>query len=229
MNSVNLIKYFIILITFFALSHSQMQAQQRFSIGVIPEFNLDYKLSERVFVKHGFELQEIFYNKEDNFNLQFNKIDVQNILGFITSEKSSVGVGYLFRIKEGNRYYHRMTQQFSFKKAIAGLPISHRLRTDQTFSDEKPTFRFRYRVKTVFKFKEEALSTGDKYLVTSLETLYIRESQSDDIENRVYLGLGFLINSKSDFEIGLDWRTDDYLVSGFRNRLWFTASYSYHL
>lgn len=229
MNSVNLIKYFIILITFFALSHSQMQAQQRFSIGVIPEFNLDYKLSERVFVKHGVELQEIFYNKEDDFDLQFNKIDVQNILGYKTSEKTSIGVGYLLRIEDDNRYYHRMTQQFSFKKAIAGLPISHRLRTDQTFSDEKPTFRFRYRVKTVFKFKEEALSTGDKYLVTSLETLYIRESQSDDIENRVYLGLGFLINSKSDFEIGLDWRTDDYLVSGFRNRLWFTASYSYHL
>lgn len=229
MNQINLFKYFILLTTFFVLGHFQMQAQQRFSLGVYPKFNLEYELSEKFFVKHSFKLQENLYDKEEDFNVGFNKLDIQNILGFNTSEKSSVGVGYLFRIKDGHRYYHRTTQQFSFKKAIAGLGLSHRLRADQTFSEEKPKFRFRYRVKKVFKFKEEALTAGDKYLSTSLEILYIKESQSDDIENRAYLGLGFLINSKSDFEIGLDWRTDDYLVSGFRNRLWLTASYSYQL
>lgn len=65
--------------------------------------------------------------------------------------------------------------------------------------------------------------------MTSIETLYMIQSQADDFENRVNLALGFYLNAVNQLEIGFDWRTDDYLVSGFRNRLWLKASYSYHL
>lgn len=204
-------------------------AQQRFSSGIMPEFKLDYNISERFSIHHGLSHQQQFYNKADDFKSRMVQTEFQNILAYQLSETTKIGGGYLLKIKNHDRYYHRITQQITFKEPIAGLALSHRVRTDQTFSDQNPLFRFRYRAKAKFKFKDEALSPGDHYIMTSIETLYMIQSQADDFENRVNLALGFYLNAVNQLEIGFDWRTDDYLVSGFRNRLWLKASYSYHL
>lgn len=204
-------------------------AQQRFSSGIMPELKLDYNISERFSMHHSLNHQQQLYSKEDDFESRMAQTEFQNILAYQLSETTKIGGGYLLKIKSHGRYYHRITQQITFKEPIAGLALSHRVRTAQTFSDQNPLFRFRYRVKAKFKFKDEALSPGDHYIMTSIETLYMIQSQADDFENRVNLALGFYLNAVNQLEIGFDWRTDDYLVSGFRNRLWLKASYSYHL
>lgn len=208
----------------------QLNAQNRFSFGAMPNLSIDYDVSDKLSVEHSSELVQRIYNKDDDFRLNFTRIEVQNIIEYKSSEISKIGLGYLFRVSDGHKYYHRTTQQYSFKKSILGSSFSHRLRTDQTFSkDSRPLFRFRYRLKKVFKFKQEELSAGDKYLSSSLEGLYLTDSETDDIETRLYLALGFYFNKKNDLEIGFDLRSDNYLENKFRNRLWFTASYSYHL
>ncbi|MGO2103569.1 MAG: DUF2490 domain-containing protein [Psychroflexus halocasei] len=208
----------------------QLNAQDRFSFGAMPNLSIDYNISDKFSVDHSSELVQNIYNKNDDFIFNFSRIEFQNIIEYKSSEISKIGLGYLFRIADGHKYYHRSIQQYSFKKPVLGYSLSHRLRADQTFSaDTRPLFRFRYRLKKVFKFKEEELSPGDLYMASSLEGLYKLDSETDDIETRVYLALGFFFNEKNDLEIGFELRSDDYLESGFRNRLWLTVSYAYHL
>lgn len=222
-------KQAFIALVIFVLATNLTNAQQRFSSGIMPELKLDYKISERFSMHHSLNHQQQFYSKEDDFKSRMAQTEFQNILAYKLSETTKIGGGYLLKIKSHDRYYHRATQQISFKQPIAGLALSHRVSTDQTFSDQNPLFRFRYRAMAKFKFKDKALSPGDQYIMTSIETLYMIQSHNDDFENRVNLALGFYFNAVNQLEIGFDWRTDDYLVSGFRNRLWLKASYSYHL
>lgn len=218
-----------IALAFFLSATSLTNAQQRFSSGIMPEIKIDYNISEHFSMHHSLNHQQQLYSKEDDFKSQMAQAEFQNILAYKLSETTKIGGGYLLKIKNQDRYYHRITQQITFKEPIAGLALGHRVRTDQTFSNQNPLFRFRYRAKAKFKFKDEALSPGDHYIMTSIETLYMIQSHADDFENRVNLALGFYFNAVNQLEIGFDWRTDDYLVSGFRNRLWLKASYSYHL
>jgi hypothetical protein len=52
------------------------------------------------------------------------------------------------------------------------------------------------------------------------------QSSEDDLENRFTAALGFYFDDKNKFEVGLDYRTDDYLVEDrFRHRLWFKFGY----
>jgi hypothetical protein len=69
---------------------------------------------------------------------------------------------------------------------------------------------------------------GEMYLVISEEPIFSSQAGEFEIENRIALALGKLINQKEKFEWAVDYRTDGFVQEGFRTRLWAKISYFYN-
>lgn len=219
-------QFIFILATCFTLNS---YAQTRSMGGFFPEASLSYKISENYSVTHKVESQHGLYDDQkwdDKFEYNHSLTDLQSFIGKRLSPFVKVDIGYQYRIEEGENT-HRPIQQVSILQRSSMFRIGHRIRTDQTFfKNEKFLFRARYRLKSQIPLNGVSLDPGENYLAFSNEIIYMTQDGDDDIENRLAGALGFYIDDKNKFEIGLDYRTDDYLVDNrFRNRLWFKVGY----
>lgn len=202
-------------------------AQNRFKTGLMPEFSVGYSISEFFSIQHKIEYQQAAFDRnEDKLYFDIEQADIQHFLEYQLSPTIDLAAGYQSRFDADGFNHHRSIQQISWVSQLIGLRVGYRFRTDQTFStEESPEFRFRIRAKSQFPLNGLKVDDGEQYLVISNELIYSVQSTIDDLENRLNVGVGHLFNDKNKFELGLDWRTDDYLEPGFRNRLWLKASY----
>lgn len=201
----------------------------RFIFGFFPEASLKYKISEKYSVTHKVESQHgLFDSNRLNEELEYEHslTDLQSFLGRRLSPLVKVDIGYQYRLQNGENT-HRPIQQISILQREAYFRIGHRVRIDQTFFKEEPLlFRARYRLKGQIPLQGQELDPGENYLAVSNELIYMIQGNEDDLENRLAMAYGFYFNDKNKFEIGLDYRTDDYLVKDkFRHRLWFKFGY----
>lgn len=214
----------------FVLLSLPMQAQSdRFIFGVFPEASLKYNISEKYSITHKVESQHgLFDSNRLNEELEYEHtlIDLQSFIGRRLSPFVKVDIGYQYRIEEGENT-HRPIQQVSILQRESFFRIGHRIRIDQTFFKEEPLlFRARYRLKGQIPLQGQELDLGENYLAISNELIYMIQSSEDDLENRLAAAYGFYFDDKNKFEVGLDYRTDDYLVADrFRHRLWFKFGY----
>lgn len=222
-------KYVLVLIC--GLISFEMSSQREFSGGLMPELSLGYSLNNKVSVLHKLEYQQAMFEESSSglfFELQ--QADLQHFIAYEISPILDIAGGYQTRFDANGINHHRSIQQISWVSRLIGLRIGYRFRTDQTFSNEEsPEYRFRVRMKSQFPLQGLELDQGEQYLVVSNEIIYSTQSIIDDLENRLNLGIGHYFNDNNKLEVGLDWRTDDYLEEGFRHRLWLKASYYLNL
>jgi hypothetical protein len=217
---------FSIGLLFFSSSYAQ---ENRTTFGLFPEASLSYKLSKNYSITHKFESQHGLYDTENlNEELEYEHTltDLQTFVGRRISPFVKVDIGYQYRIEDGENT-NRTIQQVSILQRESNFRIGHRVRVDQTFfKNASFLFRARYRIKGQIPLQGESLDNGENYLTISNELIYMIQSGEDDLENRLTTALGFYIDDKNKFEIGLDYRTDDYLVENrFRHRLWLKFGY----
>ena len=82
-------------------------------------------------------------------------------------------------------------------------------------------FRLRYRYSVQIPLQVTQLNPEERYLTLSNEVIYMTQDVEDDIENRLVASLGLFVDDNTKYEVGLDYRTDDYLIPDrFRSRLW---------
>jgi hypothetical protein len=222
-------KSFIITIALFSISLSVSAQSDRFIFGFFPEASLSYKISEKYAVTHKIESQHGMFDSNrlnEELKYEHSLTDLQSFIGRRLSPFVKVDLGYQYRLEEGENT-HRSIQQVSILQRESYYRIGHRIRTDQTFfKDEAFLFRMRYRIKGQVPLQGQELDPGENYLTVSNEVIYMTQSGEDDIENRLTTALGFYIDDKNKFEMGFDYRTDDYLVENkFRHRLWLKFGY----
>lgn len=225
------IKVSILCIVYFVFIIRDVQAQNNLvSAGIFPEMSLSYKLNKLYSVTHKVESQHGLFDNQSKLNeeLRYAHVltDLQTFVGRRINPYIKVDVGYQYRIEEGENT-HRPIQQISILQRASKYRLSHRIRTDQTFFKEAAMlFRARYLIKGQIPLQGIELDPGEQYLIVSNELIYMNQSGSDDLENRFVVSLGFYYNDKNKLEIGLDYRTDDYLVADrFRHRLWLKFGY----
>lgn len=220
----------LIIIYFLFFKPSLVAQNNRFSTGFFPEASLSYKLNKVYSVTHKVESQHGIFDKQSKLNesLEYNHVltDLQTFIGRRISPSIKVDLGYQYRIEKGENT-HRPIQQISILQRASRFRIGHRIRTDQTFVKEAEIlWRARYQIKGQIPLQGVKLDPGEQYLIFSNELIYMYQSGEDDLENRLTAALGFYFNDKNKFEIGIDYRTDDYLVKDrFRNRLWLKMGY----
>lgn len=220
-------KYFFIFGYFLAFLFSEAtfaQSRHLFTSGLFPEAQLSYNINKDYYVTHKVESQHGMFDAQRlNQELAYSHTltDLQTFIGKKINPFVKVDLGYQYRIEEGENT-HRSIQQVAILQRSNFFRIGHRVRADQTYFDEETLLlRIRYRYAVQVPLQGRELDPGEKYLTLSNEVIYMNQDSEDDIENRFVAALGFFVSDKTKYEVGLDYRTDDYLVEDrFRSRLW---------
>ncbi len=194
----------------FAILAISTHAQDNYQLGAIPSFNLTknfyrlYKLNVKSEFRQVF--QEGALTDRNTFEYHYLHSDLALVVIRKLGTESSIGGGYLIRIKEGGNS-HRLIQQYIVTKRYSIVKLSHRFRTDQTFNADDPTsFRFRYRLASAIPLIGLRADPGELYLKINNEYLLEFEDQYANPEIRAIGLLGFKINNFRKVEIGLDYR-----------------------
>ncbi|AFL85129.1 Protein of unknown function (DUF2490) [Belliella baltica DSM 15883] len=218
--------YILSVFIFACLFSSAAFGQNRhlFTSGLFPEAQLSYKLNKDYYVTHKVESQHGMFDAQRlNRELEYahTLTDLQTFIGMRINPFVKVDIGYQYRIEKGENT-HRTIQQVAILQRSNFFRIGHRIRADQTFFDtEDLLLRIRYRYALQMPLQGRELDPGEQYLTLSNEVIYMNQDSEDDIENRFVASLGFFVSDKTKYEVGLDYRTDDYLVENrFRSRLW---------
>ncbi|MCA1762162.1 MAG: DUF2490 domain-containing protein [Cryomorphaceae bacterium] len=204
-------------------------AQTRTYSGFFPEAQLTYsptkklKLVAKVESQHGLISQE---NGENAWEYYLDRTDFQGFAGTSINPFTSVAVGYQYRWDGDGENSHRSIQQIGFVQPKIGLRIGHRIRTDQTFlPTASPEFRVRYRIAFDIPLEGQKVDDGEYYFVASNEAIFGTQSGELKIENRLVGSLGYYFGKKQKLEAGIDYRTDDFLDGGLRQRIWLKAGW----
>lgn len=215
---------FVLFLVFFVSETTLAQRSHLFTSGFFPEAQLSYNINEDYYVTHKVESQHgMFDSQRLNRELEYKHTltDLQSFVGKKINPFVKIDIGYQYRVEKGENT-HRSIQQVAILQRTNFFRVGHRIRTDQTYFDEESILlRIRYRYSVQVPLQGRDLDPGERYMTLSNEVIYMNQDSEDDIENRLVASLGFYVDDKTKYELGLDYRTDDYLVEDrFRSRLW---------
>lgn len=215
----------ISIITLFCLMTLTLasMAQSSQQLGLMPSLNINKKLPADRALNFKAESRQSLYNKQ--FNYKYLLTDLSLIAAQKISINTTLSAGYLIRISD-DKPKHRTIQQLSIVKRYPSFRISHRLATDQTYSNaQAPEFRFRYRIASDIPLQGQSLDPGEFFLKVNNEYLNSFQQNQYDLEIRLAAFLGFQINPDYTLELGLENRTDSFIENNTRHRLWISLNF----
>jgi hypothetical protein len=198
--------------------------------GFFPEAQLTYKVGTQLKLigkiesQHGAVNHNL--NREANWAYYYDRTDFQVFADVKLEPLMAFAAGYQYRWNGDGRNNHRAIQQVSLVQLRNKLRIGHRLRTDQTFDPvDSPEFRVRYRLLFEIPLEGSRIDPGEFYLIASDEAIFGTQGGEFKIENRLVCSLGHYFSKKQKLEGGIDYRSDDFLNGGLRQRFWFKVGW----
>ena len=197
-------KYKFILICFFIISTINCSAQKS-EIGNWFIYFGNQALSKKINWNN-----EIQY-RNYNFAGDLQQLLLRTGIGYnLTEENNNILIGYGYIISE--RYVkntdlkveskeHRIYQQFITKQNLGRFFIQHRYRLEERFIEEDTQYRFRYFLSLNIPINKKTLIGNTVYLSAYNEIFINGQSPVFD-RNRVYGGLGYIINKNFKIELG---------------------------
>ncbi|MDF9798289.1 hypothetical protein OKW21_003552 [Catalinimonas alkaloidigena] len=124
-----------------------------------------------------------------------------------------LGGGYKYRMiapfnDEFSGYEHRLMQQYAFVSFVGARRLAHRFRAEQRIRDAGTSSRFRYRLSYDFPTNGQQLDPGETYLIFSEEVLWELNAYENELDNRLYLGIGWYFTDKRKLEAGVQYRLE---------------------
>lgn len=187
-------------------------SQENFTAYWQPSIAINYDVTGTY--SHNFSIQNrnYIYNNE-NVNLEVRQIDVVHFSNFKLQDNQSLAFGILYRLREnfdGGANELRLTQQYNLQYKPRVIRYGHRLRTEQRITTLKTVHRFRYRFSLDFPMQGEKLDIGESYFVGNLENLLSVTSAKPQYDARFTLNFGWKLSEKTKFQIGSEYRLEDY-------------------
>ncbi len=204
-------------------------AQSEYQIGTLPSVNINKKWKKDWSLNAKVETRQIYqtgiFSKSVNREFHYELTD----LTFVGSKKlgfySRVGVGYLFRVREGE-IVHRISQQYNFTKQYHSVRLSHRVLTDQTFfENEAPDFRLRYRISAQVPLNGKTLDVHEYYFKGNHEYVNNLQESTYNLEIRLIPMIGYVINPENKVEIGVDYRFNSIVSEDRNHRFWLALNW----
>lgn len=220
-------RIFVIAVFILILSESFGQQKPRLFTGFFPEISLTKKLNQTQKLNFKVENQHVWFDNRQPEIFQFSHYRTDIMVFFDQSIRpgKSLGFGLFHRFQDGSDA-NRLVQQYVYLQRFRSYRLNHRFRTDQTFTKgEALELRFRYRLSSEIALQGEEVDVGEFYLNSSAESIFSLQDSDFEIENRIALALGKLLDPGEKIEWGIDYRTDGYVQNGFRTRLWAKISY----
>ncbi len=207
--------------------------QDSYRIGTLPSVNLNKTLSDEWKVNANWQSRQVY--KTGTFQESSeSKFDyVLNDFTFLGSKNvglnNSFAAGFLIRV-EGDQIIYRTIQQFAVVKRYSSFRLAHRLSTDQTFEEnEKTEFRFRYRLTGEIPLNGQSVDQGEFYLKVNHEYLNSLQGDEYDMEIRLIPFIGYSLNAKNKFELGLDYRINSFIDNESSSSFWLAINWYYKL
>tara|TARA_R110002012_G_scaffold139590_5_gene296987 strand:- start:261 stop:929 length:669 start_codon:yes stop_codon:yes gene_type:complete len=211
----------------FFLMSTVLLAQKRLQYGTLPTLTLskdlknDWKLTSKI------ENRTLFYQKnfsETNSKLDYTHTDFALLGSKKVGLSNQVSAG--FQIRLGEDIEKRSIQQFNVVTDYYKFQLAHRLAADQTFVPNQPvTYRFRYRLTYNKPLSGNEINANELYFKSSVESLFIFEKDSEDLEIRFVPSLGYNFKSSNKLELGIDNRLDGTLLDTNRYRCFLVINY----
>ncbi|MEX0844038.1 MAG: DUF2490 domain-containing protein [Balneolaceae bacterium] len=181
-----------------------------------PAFSYSWKQNDRL----GYTAKITMFNSLQDLDNEsaIRYIEPKFTFAYSTSPRVKLGGGYYYRyaspLISGYQYEHRFLEQIGFVTFIGDKRIAHRFRAEQRVRSSSYQNRLRYRLSYDFPLEGEKLDAGEKYLILKNEMMTAFNKDAADAENRASVGLGWFVNQKQKFELGIQYRTQDIFSEG---------------
>lgn len=163
---------------------------------------------------HNFSIQNRNYIYDnESANLEVRQLDIVHFSNFQLKDNQSLAFGVLYRFREnfdGGANELRLTQQYNLQYKPRVIRYGHRLRSEQRITSLQNTHRFRYRLSLDFPMKGEKLDVGEPYVVCNIEKLLSVSKEKPQYDSRFTLNYGWKLSEKTKFQIGSEFRLEDY-------------------
>ncbi|WP_343488114.1 DUF2490 domain-containing protein [Allomuricauda sp. d1] len=203
-------RVYLLILFLVALS---LHAQENFTSYLQPQVAINYKVSS--FYTHNFSLENRNYtieSGESRFRVRHLHLAHFSNLKIKDNQSIALGIQYRFRqaFDDGSNEL-RLTQQYNLTKQALVTRFGHRLRTEQRITKNLTTHRFRYRFSMDFPLRGERLDVGEPYLVGNWESLLsVAKTKLPEYDQRFTLNLGWLLTKKTKFQVGAEYRFEDF-------------------
>lgn len=207
------------------LTFGGLFAQNSYEIGLLPSINLSKELPADWQLNFKAETRQVFRSGLFTEKQKFAYDNALTDFTIGTSKKltsgKSVGIGYTFRIRDRSTFQNRTIQVFTAKRKFTPASLSHRLRTDQTFTKNQPIeWRIRYQWMLDIPLKRDTETTTGFYYVLGNEYLTGWKAKSFNLELRCINLFGYKFSDKSKLEWGLDYRVGSFVNNDAHHAFW---------
>lgn len=223
MLSIKYFKDFLLIILL--ISGFAVKAQGNYTLFFEPELNLKYKITPNYHQGFSVENRNFIYNGS-KFDYRVKHLEFAHESLFVLNDSQTIGIGLQYRFEENfeasEENEFRLLQEFGWRSNIAALGVAQRLRTEQRFYTSTTKYRLRYELQVAIPLQSNKKNT---HLNIETESLYeIAKTQKPELEQRFGAGIGWQLNPKTEFSLGLEYRLADYtqdlghelfLVTGF--------------
>ncbi|NJX13884.1 DUF2490 domain-containing protein [Tamlana crocina] len=182
--------------------------QDGYSTFFEPEVNFEYKVGSNYTQEFSLENRNLIYS-DNNFIYTVKHLEIAHASKIDLSERGTLGLGMQYRFeenfknKEENEF--RLAQEFTLGSPINKGIRYHNFAFEQRFYKLTTKYRFRYQLGV-----EKPLS-ANRFFIAETEALFeVAATQKPELEQRLSTVLGFSINSKTNFTLGMEYRLANY-------------------
>ena len=179
-----------------------------------PEFSFTWKPEGRWAYNATFSGRNVCLEGSEQLDANYNWAHLEGRL-FVTYELfggNSVSGGYQYRLTDPFEkepgYEHRLMQQHAFITYTEARRFGHRIRSEQRIRERGTLQRFRYRISYDFPLQGQQLDPGEPYMILSNEVLWSLAREVSELDNRVFVGIGWALSRKRKIETGLQFRLE---------------------
>ena len=220
MHKVWLLNLFLL---FFPL---EVFCQKSYRAGTLPQINVNFGVAKNFKLNTKLESRQIFSEKNADElrsnQLRYERTDLALVLTRKISANNTIGGGYLIRLEDGE-LAHRFIQQFNNVRNLEMITIAHRIVTDETFRKSEPaSYRLRYRLGMEKALNGMQIDPKEMYLKFNNEYLGIWSDRSADLEIRGLLALGYNATDDHKFELGVEYRVNEFNQPVKAQQFWVT-------
>lgn len=188
------------------------QAQEKFIAYFEPSIGLDYDVTSTYTHSFGIDNRTFIY-RHGEIVYYVKQLELSHLSELQIHPKYALGLGFLYRFKhvfdvdEDNEI--RLQEHFVYSSENPMHKTEHRIKLEQRFYTSQTKHRFRYQLGYTFMLAEDVAS--QPYLKADTESLLeLAKSQKPEFEQRVGVGFGWSLNSKTTLEVGAEYQLEDY-------------------
>ncbi len=204
-------KWFLFFI--FPMLMGTVQAQENLTGYWQPQFAVNYQVAGSYFHNFSVANRNYIYDDEE-FTLKGRQLDLAHFSKLKIQDNQSVALGVQYRFRnnfEGKENELRLTQQYNITNKPFTIRYGHRVRTEQRITNSMTIHRFRYRFAVDFPIIGEKLDPGEPYFIGAFENLLsVAKNNAPQYDTRLSGQVGWQLNDGIKFQMGVEYRIEDY-------------------